>query len=150
MKAVFNLVSVEEDWQPPFQKKTSEEILEVEQDGFFGLMTEAMSNPDDKEYIFKLIQLKADRALIEFDYRYTLKEQKERPVTRQIWLQVGETQKFSSQWSHKGINRTITLNSVEFASAKPNLDSNEFESKVDEVLENSDVEDKVDRESEIL
>ena len=102
MKAVFELREIQQDWNPPFQKKINSSELIVEENDFFDL------DGNGKTKVFRLIELKGHKALIEYHRDYAPKGYVQ-PNNRQFWLEQTESKSFTSLWKNNGVTKTLKL-----------------------------------------
>ena len=108
MRAIFELKNISQQWQPPFEKKIESEEHYVSPGEGFGKLEKTDKNANTKEYVFKLVEIKDDRALIEYDYELTVKGY-ENPSDKKIWLEQGQPVSFSYLWGSDGATKKLTL-----------------------------------------
>lgn len=102
MKAFFEVKELTADWKPPFSKRIEVHQHEVEEDDTFEHTAPTKANA------FRLLKVKGDSALIEYDQNYSVKGY-EQPMKRRLWVAKGQEISFCFLWSDKGITKTLRL-----------------------------------------
>ncbi|MBI5884579.1 hypothetical protein HZB89_00605 [archaeon] len=100
MQLMIEVKTIKEQWQPPFKKETIAENLVVEEGGYF------LQIPGQKDFVFRLIRLNNNSALVEFHNLFMPKNE-ERPGSRQMLINFGEEKAFTAQWSSNGVAYSI-------------------------------------------
>lgn len=102
MKAFFELKEVNQSWSNPNEPKriTAKEVTAEEGEQF--------DTTEKDEPMFRFLQVKGDKALIEYNRAYTLKGY-EQPISRTIWIDTRQTIEFSSLWNSNGLTKKLTL-----------------------------------------
>ena len=102
--AIFLVKSITQHWRPPFGKEMTELEMDVDEGKKF----------DDfpKEGpIFKLVKCDGDKALVEFNEKFTLKGHLH-PRNRQIWIEKDEAVDFTYLWGENGITKSLKLKEI--------------------------------------
>ena len=104
MRAVFDLKEIEQDWDPPFQKKIEQKEV---------IVSEGESFCPDKEgkNIFTLLKVNTDKALIQFSDQFTLKGH-EHPESKKIWITKIDYESFSALWTQNGVTKKLKLKDI--------------------------------------
>ena len=101
MAAVFELKTVAQDWRPPFKKTSTVQEVTVNAGDVF-------CDDGKGNFVFKLLQMEGDRALVEFDREYTVKGY-EIPTNRKIWIDKLDFKSFSALWQENGSTKMLKL-----------------------------------------
>ncbi|MBU0636502.1 hypothetical protein KKE06_05745 [Candidatus Micrarchaeota archaeon] len=110
MSLLFEISEVFQDWKPPFQKRTTQKEVRVqEKEGF-------EFTPKNTEPIFQVLENHNGRVLVEYRKDFTLKGYSQ-PRSKQVWLNTAETKEFSFLWGNNGITKKLTFKGQE---PKPN------------------------------
>lgn len=117
MKAIFEVEELVHDWSPPFDKRVTTEEFGIEVGEQFSRMN------SNGEFVFKLIKLERNRALIEYNPLFTLK-QYENPRNKRIWIGVGKDKSFTFLWGNKGATKRLFLRRIEGNKNEPQTGNN--------------------------
>jgi hypothetical protein len=103
-KAIFEVKSTVQHWGPPFGKEVSSEEVEVSEGKSFDNHPKAGS-------IFKLVKCDGNKALVEFNEKFTLKGH-EHPRNRQVWIDRLEPVSFTYLWGNDGMTKSLKLKGI--------------------------------------
>jgi len=103
-KAVFLVKSITQHWKPPFGKEMTDLEISVEEGQYFDSMPK--EGP-----LFKLLQCDGNKALVEFNDKFTLKGHLH-PRNRQIWIDKEEPVSFTYLWGENGITKSLVLREI--------------------------------------
>lgn len=103
MKAVFEVKTVRQAWQAPFNKTETKKEVSVEEGKPF--------EREGNEYVFKVVQIAGNKVLVEHDRGYIIKDYVV-PQNRQFWLERGEEKGFAASWKDNGISKYIQFKGV--------------------------------------
>ncbi len=110
MKAIFEVMTIETDWKPPFKKNVYQKEFEAkEQEGF-----DRIKGNGNDEDAFKVEKISHNKVLLKYSRLITIKDPTKAKIEkeRKIWLEINENQKFSYLWGEKGITKTITYKGI--------------------------------------
>ena len=108
MKAVFELQSITSQWSPPFDKNVEEQEITVEEGQSFDALEKM-----EKEFVFRLLKLNEEKALIGFHREFVVKGDGMHPAaTKQLWLEMNASREFAFQWADKGITKKLTFKGI--------------------------------------
>ena len=108
MKAIFELKSIVSQWSPPFGKKIEQEELLVDEGQGFDALKKR-----ENEFVFRLLELKGEKALIQFHSEYLVKGYGNHPVAvKQLWFELDDSKEFTFQWADKGITKKLTFKGI--------------------------------------
>ncbi|MEM4262090.1 MAG: hypothetical protein QXZ13_00450 [Candidatus Diapherotrites archaeon] len=110
MKAIFEVMTIETDWKPPFKKNIYNKEYEAkEQEGF-----DRIKGNGNDEDAFIVEKISHNKTLIKYSRLITLKDPTKAKLEkeRRIWLDIGENQQFTYLWGEKGITKTLTYKAI--------------------------------------
>ncbi|HLC37125.1 MAG TPA: hypothetical protein VJK05_05995 [archaeon] len=101
MKAILDYKEVEQDWEPPFNKKIDSQELLVQEGTKIG-------KDDDGKPIFIVKEIQPEKVLVEHSPKFTLKGH-EHPEKKQIWITKADFESFSALWTKNGVTKKLRL-----------------------------------------
>ena len=101
MQAVIEVESLQQDWKPPFSKKTETKSFTVKEG-------EVLERLKDGNPLFTVESIQGDKVLLQYSRLYSLKGY-EHPTERKLWLSLHSPVKFSSLWADNGTTKKVTL-----------------------------------------
>ncbi len=101
MALCFEVEELSQQWEPPFKKDKTVKEYCVKEGEKFDCVSEK-----DKEALFTVIKATPDRALIQYNRLFTLKNW-EQPQNRQVWIENGASVQFSHLWGNNGTTKRV-------------------------------------------
>ncbi len=110
MKGNFEVTTTVKDWEPPFETKTEKKEYSVDLNEDFN------EDANLDSYVFALVELKPDQAVVVFNTQYTLKQSQYASASASSSLVVGPGKikipkgteiEFSYMWGHRGTTKKI-------------------------------------------
>lgn len=148
MKGIFEVKTIEADWNPPFKKNINTEEYEVGENEVF----DHIKGNGNDESVFKLLRIIGDRAVLRYSRLFSLKGSTEGAgAEKTVELTRGTEQGFSYLWGEKGITKKVIYKGVAInrptADEEPEPNDEEPEPEEPEEEENTE-EDSEEEESE--
>jgi hypothetical protein len=104
MPIIFEVKELQQDWNPPFEKKSSTEEFTVNTGESF-----CVDKQGNK--IFTFLETKGEKALISFNDQYTVKGY-EIPTNRKLWVDKIDYKSFSALWESSGITKMLKIKQI--------------------------------------
>lgn len=134
MKALFEVMTIETDWKPPFRKNIYNKDFEAKEQEGFDRIT-GNGNDEDAFQVEKIIH---NKTLVKYSRLITLKDPTKAKLEkeRKIWLDINESQQFTYLWGEKGITKTLTYKGITTKDEEEKAKKEIAEQIIDQTQEN--------------